>query len=262
MKVFHGEVSSEYLQKAAEVFLPIKQHSYQKMNIAHGDTIVDIGCGPGVDVAALTKMVGREGKVFGLDHDLEMLKNSALQDKELTTLKQAKLLQGSAENLPFQNECFDSCRSERLFMHLKRPEQALREMKRITKENGVVVVVETDWASLSIDTQLPSIERMLSHYRMSQMMNNGYSGRSLYRQFKQCGFKNIDIEVLPVIASDIKLFYSLSVQQIVEDQALADHAITRQELEHWRDDLNRAASDDCFYSCINVLVVSGQKLGS
>lgn len=259
MKVFHGEVSSEYLQKAADIFLPIKHHSYKKMNISNGNTIADIGCGPGVDVAALSKMVGEYGKVFGYDHDHEMLKSAIHNCRQLSTIQQVNLIQGSAEQLPFRNGLFDSCRSERLFMHLKQPEQTLMEMKRVTKDNGYVVVVETDWASLSIDTQLPGIERILSHYRMSQMMNNGYSGRSLYRQFKQCGFSKIEVEVFPIIATNIDVFYSLSVQQIVEEQALANHAITQQELYHWQTDLNRAATNDYFYGCINVLVVSAQK---
>lgn len=259
MKVFHGEVSSEYLQKAADIFLPIKHHSYKKMNISNGNIIADIGCGPGVDVAELSKMVGKHGEVFGYDHDHEMLKSAIQNCRQLSTIQQANLIQGSAEKLPFRNGLFDSCRSERLFMHLKQPEQTLLEIKRVTKDNGYVVVVETDWASLSIDTQLPGVERTFSHYRMSHMMNNGYSGRSLYRQFKKCGFSHIEVEVFPIIATDINLFYSLSVQQIVEDQALANHAITEQELTHWRNDLQHAAANDSFYACINVLVVSAQK---
>lgn len=261
MKNFHGEVSASYLQKAAEFFFPVKQYGYEQMRISQGDAVLDVGCGPGIDIEALSKQAGVDSDIVGIDHDYQMLKKAAQHFRQHRPTGRVSLIHGGADALPFSNNHFDSCRSERLFMHLKDPEKVLSEMKRVVKPNGIVAITETDWSSLSIDTQLPGIERMLSHYRITQMMNNGYSGRSLYRQFKCAGFSDITIQVFPIYTTNLELFYSLSVQQTVEEQALANRALTQREFNDWRDDLNSAAGNDCFYACINTLVISAQKSG-
>lgn len=259
MNSFHGEVSPLYLAKAAAVFLPLKRLSYEKMNVSRGDNVLDVGCGPGVDVINLADQVGATGEVTGFDHDIKMLREASQKIKEAALDRFVSLIQGSATELPFQADYFDSCRSERLFMHLIEPEQVLSEMVRVTKPGGRIVIVDTDWSSLSIDNPLPNIERALSDYRMAHVINNGYSGRSLYRQFREQQLSDIQVEVFPICLTDIDLFYFICMQQAIEDQALADHAVTRQELNYWRTELKQAAGNDCFYCSANIVMVSAAK---
>ncbi|MGR9115217.1 MAG: methyltransferase domain-containing protein [Gammaproteobacteria bacterium] len=262
MKSFCGQVNPEYLNKAATLFSAVKQGSYGKMRIAQGDTVLDVGCGPGIDVMALSEHVGKHGKVIGFDHDPTML-NQALQNIGRNCEgRDVAFVQGCAGQLPFQDSYFSSCRSERLFMHLKAPEQALSEMVRVTQPGGKIVILDTDWASLSIDNPLPKIEQALSNYRVAQVLNNGYSGRSLYRQVKGLQLSNIAIEVSAVCVTDLELFYYLSMQQAVEDQALANRVVTERELKYWREELNQAAENDCFYCTVNMVTISADKPNS
>jgi ubiquinone/menaquinone biosynthesis C-methylase UbiE len=87
-------------------------------------------------------------------------------------------------SLPFETDYFDSCRSERLFQHLSNPAQALSEMTRVTKSGGWVVVLDTDWGSLSTNSDETDIERRLARFMAESFLQNGYSGRKLYRLFK------------------------------------------------------------------------------
>lgn len=259
MNSFHGVVNSLYLQKAAEIFLPIKHLTYDRMHIIPGATLLDVGCGPGIDVNALSKLTGGSGEVIGIDHDHDMLKNAAQFCESNQSNNKIEFIQGSANELPFKNHYFDGCRSERLFMHLKYPERALFEMYRVTKRGGIVVVADTDWSSLSIDTEHPETEQILLNYRITQVLNNGYSGRNLYRLFRQTGFTNIAVEVMPICLTDYNLFNFLSMQQSVEDQALASQSIKESTLKHWRENLKQFADNNCFYCCVNIIVVSGEK---
>lgn len=56
---------------------------------------------------------------------------------------------GSAEALPFDDNSLDSVRLERVFQHLLNPEKVWKEIKRVLKPKGALVIVETDWKSLS-----------------------------------------------------------------------------------------------------------------
>ena len=96
-------------------------------------------------------------------------------------------------SLPFETDYFDSCRSERLFQHLSNPAQALSEMTRVTKSGGWVVVLDTDWGSLSTDSDETDIERRQARFLAESSLHNGYSGRKLYRLFKQQNLVDISL---------------------------------------------------------------------
>ncbi|MGZ8957319.1 MAG: methyltransferase domain-containing protein [Methylosarcina sp.] len=259
MNSFHGKVSPLYLAQAATLFLPLKMLSYERMKIDRGDHVLDIGCGPGTDVLNLAERISSNGMVTGFDYDGMMLNKAMLVIRDKRLSRCVSLIQGDSAALPFQDNNFDSCRSERLFMHLVEPGKTLSEIIRVTKPGGRIVIVDTDWSSLSIDNPLPRVERALSDYRINHVLKNGYSGRSLYRQFKEHQLSDIKAEVFPICITDIKLFYFISMQQAVEDQALADRFITRQELSEWRNELNESARHNSFYSSASVVMISATK---
>jgi ubiquinone/menaquinone biosynthesis C-methylase UbiE len=259
MQSFKGEVTPHYLKESAKLFSSIKEASYEKMCIASGHKVLDLGCGSGIDVITLADRVGPNGQVVGLDHDKDMLKQASQNCLDANLMSDYLFVQGSADYLPFKSDLFASCRSERLFMHLSQPDQTLSELLRVTEPSGHIVIIDTDWASLSIDSTLPGTERTLSNYRISHVLKNGYSGRSLYRQFKALAISNIKIEVIPIYLTDVDLFYFISLQNAIEQQALADRVISEKELSYWRKEMELAAQNGSFYCSVNIVIVSGQK---
>ena len=257
MSPFKGKVNIEYLDEAGHFFSVIKQKSYKKMQIDSANCVLDVGCGPGIDAIDMGKIVSPEGRVFGIDHNNEMLKQAAKRTSASGMSDFVKFLQCDVSHLPFESNFFDSCRGERVFMHLHNPQTALSEIHRVTKPGGKIVVVETDWGSLSIDCQAYATEQLLAKYRIEKILINGYSGRSLYRLFKQNHFTDIEIEVFPLFTNSLDTFYSLSVQEIIENQALADNIIGPTELEEWRSELRRSAAEETFFCCLNIIMVSG-----
>ncbi len=259
MSGFHGNVSPGYLAKAATLFLPLKLMSYERMNIDRGHHVLDVGCGPGTDVLNLAERIGAGGRVTGVDYDGLMLKEAKLKLKKAPLGECVGLLQGDAAALPFQSDYFDSSRSERLFMHLADPEKTLSEMVRVTRPGGRIVVVDTDWSSLSVDNPLPRMERIFSDYRINRILKNGYSGRSLYRQFQKHQLIEVEAQAFPICITDAELFYFISMQQAVEDQALADGLVARRELDDWRNALNEASCCKSFYGSATAVMISATK---
>jgi SAM-dependent methyltransferase len=257
LKNFQGQVSPSYLSKAAAIFAPLKKLSYERLSVSKESLLLDVGCGPGMDVFALAGMIGSSGLVVGIDFKIAMLRQ-ALATREQSIGKDC-FIQGHGLNLPFKDEAFDSCRSERLFMHLDQPERTLAEMIRVTKPGGKIVVIDTDWCSLSIDTPFPAIERTLSEYRLTRVLKNGYSGRSLYRQFSHCGLTHIQAEVYPISVTDPELFYFLTMQRTIEDQALAEQWINADQLRAWRHEIQHAADTGCFYANACMVMVSAER---
>ena len=254
-----GYVNTEYLENASQVFKEIKKNSYDEMLIKPGDRVLDVGCGPGIDVVQLTKCVSESGKVFGVDHDQDMINDAESLAKSQNVLENVEFQAHDVVTLPFESNYFDSCRSERVFMHLPDPLATLREMHRVTKPNGRVVVIDSDWSSLSIDCELTDIENKLLQFYRDKVLISGYAGRSLFRFFRELGFSNIKIQIFPLFTSDMDVFSQLVRREAVENQAIEENVISKDELGLWRKQLRQAHEKNNFFGSMNVISVSGEK---
>ena len=259
MNNHQGYVSTGYLENASQVFKEIKNYSYEKMSITPGDRVLDVGCGPGIDVVELAKRVTGEGLAIGIDHDSEMIAEAKTLAESQGVADTVEFYIHDATTLPFDNDCFDSCRSERVFMHLADPLPTLKEMYRVTKLNGRVVVTDSDWSSLSIDCKFTGTERKLFQFHRDNVMTSGYTGRSLFRFFQMADFSEILIKIFPLFTTDLNAFSNIVRRQVIEERALAGKVISKEELVRWREQLQQAADDDCFFCSMNIISVSGIK---
>jgi arsenite methyltransferase len=75
-------------------------------NVRPGETILDVGCGAGVDIIRLASMTGPEGKVYGVDLTASMV-DRATDNIRSMKIGNAWAEEASAESLPFQDETFD-----------------------------------------------------------------------------------------------------------------------------------------------------------
>ena len=107
-----------------------------------GETIVDVGTGAGFLALELAEKVGENGKVIGLD-----ISNQAIQQarRKVAARNQRQLPQfrmGDVHYLPFEDDFADVVCCKSLLCPIDRRQKAVREMARVAKHGGRVVVVE------------------------------------------------------------------------------------------------------------------------
>jgi len=91
--------------------------------------ILDVGCGTGF----ATRELARIGNAIGIDKEIRFLRAAK-------ALKAGAFILGDASRLPFNDDTFDLiCMYDLLHHHVK-PEEAVREAKRVLKEHGHLFV--------------------------------------------------------------------------------------------------------------------------
>ncbi len=252
-------MDTSYLAKAAQLLAPIKQRSYALMRIQAGQTLLDVGCGPGIDTVAMGQITGPRGKVFGVDSDGHMIAEAEKRAQSNQVDSFVTHITAAAQSLPFDSASIDGCRSERLFMHLTHPEHAMNEMVRVTKSRGWIVVVDTDWGTASINSTEIETERQLMRFRAEQLMHNGYSGRRLYGLFQQCGLTALSLEVLPLFITNYALDRFIERLDEVEKKAIEAGIISNDALDRWHASLELTDQAGAFFASANLIMVSGRK---
>jgi ubiquinone/menaquinone biosynthesis C-methylase UbiE len=254
-----GYVDSKYLQDITTLVNHVKKRSYEYMRINKGQSVLDVGCGTGIDTIAIAKLVGDTGHVIGIDDDAAMIAQANDRAKKARVLDRVEHRKVNAETLPFAEGEFDSCRSERVFQHLLRPERVLSEMVRVVRHGGWVVVIDTDWGTASIDTTETELERRLMRFKTEHTLNNGYIGRQLHRLFKQQGFVDTSIELFPLCVIDYTFAREMIGLDELESTALSTGVITEGELRRWQKSLNAADAAGTFFSMACQGLMVGRK---
>jgi ubiquinone/menaquinone biosynthesis C-methylase UbiE len=254
-----GYVDSDYLQFLAKMVAQYKQRTYERMRIAPGHAVLDVGCGPGTDTIPLAQRVGNTGQVVGVDYDEAMIAEADQRAQEAGVSDWVVHRHADATALPFEPDTFDAARSERLFQHLPHPELALSEMVRVTRPGGWVVVLDTDHSTLSVDTTEVEIEQRLKSYRLKHRVHNASAGRQLYRLFKQRGLVDLVIEMCPIYVTDYAAGRRGASFDQVEEGALAAGWVTEEELRRWHASLEQADADGVFFASSTQTLVAGRK---
>jgi ubiquinone/menaquinone biosynthesis C-methylase UbiE len=141
--------------------------------IKPGDTVLDVGSGPGSITLKAKTVAGQSGKVYGVDASEEMIE---LAQRKASTLGAGVEFQVAlAQELPFPDNTFDVVYS-RLFIHHLPGDLKLRgfkEIERVLKPGGYCVVVDFEPPSLPLLGML--LKKVLAnHFGMAQVDVRNY----------------------------------------------------------------------------------------
>ncbi len=124
--------------KMEQHHLDITLKTLRRMDVKAGDRVLDLGCGSGWATRLLARMVGGEGKVVGLDVSDEMVRLAREASKEFNNVV---YVQGSAEQLPREENSFDKILSVESFYYYADQERALRELFRVMAPKGRLFIL-------------------------------------------------------------------------------------------------------------------------
>jgi len=254
-----GYVDAAYLEAAAGAQLFRKERSYELMHVQAGQKVLDVGCGAGIDTLSLAKLVQANGKVIGVDHDQEMIDQANGHAEAAGVGAFVSHRKADAAQLPFESDFFDSCRSERLFQHLQEPGPVLAEMIRVTRPSGWIVVVDTDWGTLSADT--PEAEAAYRYWGFVAMHGsvNAFAGRKLYRMFKEQQLVNLVVEPYTLYLTDYGFASMMMHDDGLDKMAVERGVVSAEELARLYAGFEKANEQGTFFATCGYVMLAGQK---
>jgi len=101
---------------------------------AKGMIVLDLGCGSGL---FFNEIAGKAESVIGVDVSIKLLHKA----KEKADVHgNISVLQADADHLPFREGSFDGTFAYTVFQNMPRPKETLKELRRVSKGKGKIVV--------------------------------------------------------------------------------------------------------------------------
>lgn len=107
-----------------------------------GDSVLEIGCGPGMGVRAALKRVGPGGFVAGVDRSATAAHLAAHAVHRACLNGQSAILRAEASDLPFRDRFFDRAFAVNSFQFWPDPTRALFEIARVLAPRGRLVITQ------------------------------------------------------------------------------------------------------------------------
>jgi len=152
--------------------------------IRPGDSVLDVGCGPGSLTLAAKVAAGAAGKVHGIDASPEMIETA--RQKAGAAGQDVDFRLGLMEQLEFADGSLDVVLSRLAIHHLPEELQAkaFAEIFRVLKPGGLALIADMPTASHSLSGHLALL--------LAALGGRGNQPSRLISLFQQAGFTDVE----------------------------------------------------------------------
>ena len=227
--------------------LALRAESYRLLDLAPGDTCVDVACGVGHAVAELT---GAQIKTIGIDLDTDAIATARARTPD------AVFHVASSDQLPLEDESVDGYRASRLFHLLADLLPTITEAQRVLRPGGRAVLVGQDYGFLMIDSSDQDLTDVVLLGLESRSVNPR-AARSFRDWLLDTGFHNPEVVVHNQVVTD----HALLARQLESAAAAAvtKALITRDDADEWLAEQSDRGKRDRFLAVLPTLLVAATR---
>ncbi|MFN8523165.1 MAG: methyltransferase domain-containing protein [Chloroflexota bacterium] len=143
----------------------IRREYLDEVTVWSGARVLEVGCGTGVVTRDLAERVGSSGSVLALDPSEVFLAEAR---RLATGLANVELRLGDAAALELPDNSFDVTVAATVISHVPARDAMLRELARVTRPGGLVLVFDGDYAANQLEhPDVALTQRLLDAWRMS-----------------------------------------------------------------------------------------------
>jgi SAM-dependent methyltransferase len=232
----------------------LRQRFLRAIPIRRRDIVLEVGCGTGVVLRDLVPLVGRGGRIAGVDPSRAVLAAA----RRFCRGTGVNIRHGDGAKLPFTDDGFDVTLAVTVLLHVADPVAVVREMARVTRPGGRVAVQDQDFGTVA----LAHPDRVLTDRILDGVVNHiyeePYSGRRLPAVLAAAGLEGIrlrtDVYQETRLTEYMKGFLGRRAENAVRFGIVEPAAA-----ERWLDGITAVAEAGTFVFTVNYYRAVGVK---
>src|SRR5215218_924981 len=214
-----------------------------RLSLRPGESVIDIGCGPGFLCEEMAVAVAETGTVVGVDISEDLIAFARARNACSWLTYQ----HGDARALKVPDASFEVAASAQVLEYLNDPDRAIAEMFRVLKPGGRALILNTDWDRVAWYSSDPdrmgrvrrAWEAHCAHPRLPQ---------TLVTRLRASGFTIASLGTFPIINTRLNPgTYSEGLVDLVLDFLVARESMDRQELADWAAELRTLSAEGKYF---------------
>jgi SAM-dependent methyltransferase len=172
-----------------KVFTRLFDRYAAQLTLPPSAQVLEVGCGTGAMLRFLAHRGDFSGKAFGIDQSPAFIEAASRFAQDENVGDRLVFRVGDAHRLDFSPETFDVVIAHTLISHVTEPAAVLREMARVVRPGGTVVIFDGDYASLTYACPDHDFGHRMDVALASATFNNPLIMRELPRLLPELGLK-------------------------------------------------------------------------
>jgi ubiquinone/menaquinone biosynthesis C-methylase UbiE len=218
-----------------------------------GESVIDIGTGPGFLALEVATCVGPGGNVVAIDASAAMLE---LARARCADTPQVKFETADATKLPVADSCFDVAVSVQVFEYVADVQAALVEMHRVLRPGGRGAIVSTDWRTLAWNSSDENrMQRVMAAF--AEHCAHQDLPRWLGPRLRSVGFEVTRQQVLPqfnpTFGADT---YSATLVGAIASFVSGRGGVRAEDASEWAADVHETGARGHYFFCLNQYLFS------
>lgn len=141
-QVFPAKDANALLNPLRGVIMPVGR-TLQRFQLGAGQTVLEIGPGPGYYSVEASRIVGQGGRLVCLDIQRDMIERLRARLEEAGAAGNAALLAGDAMHLPLRDASVDRAYLVTVLGEIPDAGAALSELRRVVRTGGILGIEES-----------------------------------------------------------------------------------------------------------------------
>lgn len=258
-----GSAEVERLRLTARVWEPEAEVMLDKIGLTPGANCIDLGCGPAGILGPLSRRVGAEGKVLGVDTNSTQL-TAAREFVTQNALHNVEIRELDAYHTSLLRESFDLTHVRFLFSPVGRDDELLREMLGLTKLGGTVAIQETEATSWNCFPQHPAWFKLKELILAAFKRGGGDfdAGQRTFTMLRKAGLQDVQVRAALFALPHGHPYRQLPVQfaTSLRPRILSNSLLSEAELDELLGSCQELINDPArFWLTFTVIQVWGRK---
>ena len=202
----------------------------EALRLRGGERVLEVGCGGGFYAYEAAQCVGPSGRVCALDVSPDQIAVAKARCGELAWVE---CQVGDAGNPPYGDAEFDALYGVQVFEYVVKVDDALREIRRVLRPGGRVVILATNWSSLVWHSDQPArMQRVLGAFAAHAPYPD--LPATLPARLRAAGFTSVRQTPVPILnPSYHPNAFSYWLARMIPGFVRGRQAVTADEAEAW-----------------------------
>ena len=218
------------------------------------DTVLEVGCGTGVILRDLATLVGRGGRLAGIDASRTVLATA----RRLCRGTGISVRHADGTKLPFAGDGFDVTLAITVLLHVADPLAVVAEMTRVTRPGGRVAVQDQDFGVIAAAHPDRALTDRILDGVVERLYEEPHSGRRLPGLLRAAGLERVRLRTDVFQDTTLEPYTQTFLGRRAEN-AVRFGLVDADAAERWLDGFTALAREGSFVFTMNYYGAIGVK---